>query len=166
MTRKEPDRQGFRAAWRESLGKGQGPPLDEAAQGRGHQARCLPSYPQLPSAKGCPFISSSPPTHGKVGGSHAGSICGSAIPAGPSLCLLCPLTGTSAIWCTFSRVVGQGGLAWQGLLPLLFCHHSQPCVGTCLGPVAAKALPPPSLVSQRSGPRVTSGASAKAARTL
>lgn len=126
---------------------------------------CLP-IPSVPSAKGCPFISSSPPTHGKVGGSHAGSICGSAIPAGPSLCLLCPLTGTSAIWCTFSRVVGQGGLAWQGLLPLLFCHHSQPCVGTCLGPVAAKALPPPSLVSQRSGPRVTSGASAKAARTL
>lgn len=52
----------------------------KGAGGGGARACTCISIPCVHFARGCHFLSFSPPTQEKVGGSHAGSICASAFP--------------------------------------------------------------------------------------
>ena len=77
---------------------------------------------------------------GKVGGSHAGSIPASALPACRPPCLCCPLARTSALCCTSlwpAREHRCGRTHCPSALPLF-----PPRVDSCLAHVAVEALLP------------------------
>lgn len=119
------------------LAKDRGLPLDPRG-GRGEGLEFVFASPsnECTLQKGVPLFLS---TQGKVGGSHTGSICAATSPARHSLCLFCPLTGTSASGCTFSRWPAKAG--WPGRAAASLPSYSfQPHVDSSLGSVAAERV--------------------------